>query len=480
MLILTTNLQAQETIFSLADYKNPEYFYQSLNLVFDENNSFSYHRQDQEYLMKNTTNGGNLGLNAHYIKFINSPERQVEGSADINLGMGNSLSDAKNDASTTKLQTLSMMGSLGLAESRRFYRTSGNFLEIGADLAIFTQNNFSNQKYTNINFNGTQENKKRTTLATQTITVSLLTGRGRIEQVQDARLAFFILDDLTRSGKLARQATQEDWLQLSGLITRLKYKRFFDTRLRKIAEITAIDSIFQANGLKKDSDAAYFTTITDNWNYSNNPVRNNGNRLFAGIEPSVSNTFNNNYEKEENLSVTEEHYRNNDFTLGCMAVLGYLSEKPLSMKWQRSAGVKAAVGGKQVFHSTNYIEPEMDDEKTYDYILPLLQLDASYGVGFYPNSRTWFTAKWWLSGGYCIAGNGVEPDEQHRSENDFYFYTGPQFNAYFYISEKLRLNVTYNGELRQDIVNYENEYQSNMNNFWLNQSARVIITYALF
>jgi hypothetical protein len=123
------------------------------------------------------------------------------------------------------------------------------------------------------------------------IEVPLLIGKGRIEQVQDARLAIYILDELQKKGRIARIPGEKDILAFASLISGIKNERFFDSRICKIAEIEKVDSFLQANALITVSDAAYFTTVNYNWDFSSGPVRKSGKRISAGIVPEFDNTY---------------------------------------------------------------------------------------------------------------------------------------------------------------------------------------------
>jgi hypothetical protein len=125
-----------------------------------------------------------------------------------------------------------------------------------------------------------------------------------------------------------------------------------------------------------------------------------------------------------------------------------------------------------------------EETKYYLTALPSLKLAADYGFGYYPNSRTWLTLKWWLLSGWDKEMNGDTKETKEDLQNRFYTYTGPQFNAYFYMSEKLRLNLTFNGELRIDDTKYTYEViegnPEKVKSTWWNQQVNAAITYALF
>ena len=150
--------------------------------------------------------------------------------------------------------------------------------------------------------------------------------------MQDARLSMYILEDLQKLNRENRLASDEDVLALARVITSLKYKRFFDNRLRKIAEITAIDSFLQKNNISGTADATYFTSLNDMWNYANNPVRNSGRRFFTGVETYYNYYYDYNHKNFQapasDPTERTEHHSNGNISL----VAGINYEKPVSIK----------------------------------------------------------------------------------------------------------------------------------------------------
>jgi hypothetical protein len=315
------------------------------------------------------------------------------------------------------------------------------------------------------------------------ISGALLIGKGRIEQVQDARMAMYLLEDLQKLNRQKQVASNEDVLALATEITRLKYKRFFDGRLRKIAEITALDSFLQKNGIAGTADATYFTSLTDNWNYSNNPVRNSGRRIFTGIEADYYYNFRS--QSTENI-MTVENSTNSEMKRqngGVFAVVGIAYEKPVSLKWQNSANMKVSFGFRQSsLHS--HIYDNVDPFTMYTESFPSVKLSGDYGFGYYPNSRTWLTFDWWIHTGWDKEMNGSSKQDKEDLYNRFYTYTGPQFRAYYYLSEKLRLSLAFNGEFRFDNYKYTREVfeddPEKASYTWWNQNINAALTYSLF
>ncbi len=313
---------------------------------------------------------------------------------------------------------------------------------------------------------------------------AILLGKGRIEQVQDARLALYLLDDLNKLNREKRPASDQDVLALAKLITSLKYKRFFDDRLRKIAEITAIDSFMRVNRLTGLTDAVYYTSLSDNWNFANNPVRLSGRRLFAGIEGELlyANAKDNSTNKETNESIYSTKRKQGD--VGLYAVAGIDFEKPVSLRWQQSANFKAGIGSTYQFRTYSEETTPADSSEYYGGT-PSIKLAAAYGCGYYPNSRTWFTVNWDITALYEKQNKGTIKKDQTFFQDTFTCYSGPKVQAYFYLSQKLRLNLSFQGWFRftndKSSYTYAQQEPATKNTiFDWNQQVNAGLIYSLF
>jgi len=487
ILLFSNPAKAQNTTFKLSDYKNPNYLYQALDLQFGFNSGMFVNRTS------NATNSSAASLSsqmvARYSRFSNSPKLQAETHISLNGGIGSTTSNYVpfNSISYEKSRnkSFSHIEGISIETVQRFYTEKQNYFEATGNLLTANQNNSQeNKTYTSGNW--TKQSKSSGKYFSNVLTGMLLVGKGRIEQVQDARLALYLLDDLNKLNRSKRTATDEDLLELAKLITSLKHKRFFDSRLQKIAEIEAIDLFMQNKNIASTTDAAYFTSLNDNWDFANNPVRYSGNRMFTGIEGSLAYNYNNNfaqYQPDDNYIVETTKKEN---LASIYLVTGLTHEKPKTIKWQNSASFKAGIGIRQGNETEKERNDMTNDTESSAYVeaVPSVKLSADYGFGFYPNSRTWLTINWWLLSGWDKELNGKTKSEKTDLQNSFYTYTGPQFRAYYYLSEKLRLNLTFNGELRLNHDKYTysvpegNDTEQTMT--WWNQQINASLTYSLF
>ncbi len=475
---------AQNTTFKLSDYKNPKYFYQTLDMNFGFGNSSNIQKNDNSsdfYNLKSYLSSVNAL--AYYSVYANSRKSQSEVYAYFNGGFSSSaqknLFDLANNES--RQSTLSNNESFSFGGTKRFYNEKQNYFEIGGSFSNSHSGNLSKNKSL-YNDNITNQTKNNSSTFYSNSDLALHIGKGRIEQVQDARMALYLIEDLHRMNRDKRPASDKDVLELAELITSLKYKRFFDNRLRKIAEITTIDSFMQQKGIVSSTDATYFTSLNDNWDFANNPARNSGWRVFAGVEGS----FGYNYNKGQvefikpSQSTQDQSYANNSLNVYLVAGVDY--EKPINLKWQNSASIKARFGSMST-KSTNKASGT-SDVTNYLSESPTMYLSASYGFGYYPNSRTWLTADWTLSSGYKKQFTGTSKSDKENSTNSFLLYTGPSAHAYYYLSERLRLSINFTGYLQLNNDNYITDIPENSDN---NQTKTVwdyhlnaSLTYSLF
>ena len=482
MIVLSaTSSFAQDSTFKLSDYKNPNYFYQTLDLNFGLNSGLSLDNINNG--SKSTSNYFSINSNAGatYSLFKNSPKTQTELYSSIQAGVGTWRDNSTNEKYdwTSKQKSVNQGENLNLRFLKRFYNSNQNYLEMNVGVNIGYTKYAYNSDQNSISIDSAiYSNKTKDEYFHNGLNGSVYIGTGRIEQVQDAMLAMYLLQDLQKLNRESRIATGEDVLALARTITTLKYKRFFDYRLRKIAEITAIDSFLRKNNISGTPDAAYFTSLTDNWNYANNPVRYSGKRIFTGIDANY--IYNYNYNQNEyNLSESKEHHS----LTGLFLVAGMNFENPISLSWQNSANLKIGAGiHQQIDYRKNLVA--ITETNYYLSAKPSLSLAADYGFGYYPNSRTWLTIRWWLQSGWDKEMDGNTKKEKEDLQNRFYTYTGPQFNAYYYLSEKLRLNLTFDGTFRFENQKYTYEVIAGnpvktTTTYW-NQQVRVTLTYSLF
>jgi hypothetical protein len=475
---------AQNTTFKLSDYKNPDYFYQTLDMNFGLNNSINlqkFNSEPNDYNQNNFRFSGDAQL--YYSNYANSLKSQSEMHASLSGDLTNASTHYTSETynSESKQNDFSNYESFNINGLKRFYNAKQNYFEINGSLGLgYRGMSGKNSRYNSDTLIGSDEDK--TINFNNSITGSFLIGTGRIEQVQDARLALFLLDDLKRLNREKRVSSDEDVMELARLITSLKYKRFFDDRLRKIAEISAIDSFMQLKGIVSKTDATYFTSLNDNWNFANNPARYSGWRLYTGIEGHFDYFY---YKNTSEIIMPAKDFiekNENRHGISAFAVAGLSHEKPISLKWQQSASVKGMFG--TYFRQSETKNTDSPDLNVYNGSLPTVFLSANFGYGYYPNSRTWLTANWSLVSRFEKLYLGSSKEDKENSSNTYYTYTGPQVEAYYYLSEKLRLSLAFSGQFTVDseknIDASPDGNDTRQTNTNYNQQLSAALTYSLF
>jgi len=475
---------AQDSTFKLSDYKNPNYFYQTLDLNFRLNSRSAGSKSDNtSHFHDGNRYDFSLNARAAYSLYSNSlkSQSQLDVWLPIFISKGGLHNIYELQNKEDKQNSFSHNEAFQIYGLKRFYNTQQNYFEVNGSISTgYSGNSGTSKNYdSDTIFNSISANHKG---ANYSMNGSFLIGNGRIEQVQDAQLALYLLEDMQRLNLDKRSVSNKEVLELARLITSLKYKRFFDDRLKKIAEITAIDSFMQKTGLVSISDAAYFTSLNDNWDYANNPARESGYRLFTGIQGSFASSSNRNHEETFVPVVTTTDRKSSRHESYLYLVAGLTHEKPINLKWQQSASVKASAGFKSMF--TSYGGTNVSDIKEYTSAIPALRINADYGYGFYPNSRTWLNANIYIAAIYEEQYAGTSKEDKELWQNSFSANTGLNVHAYYYLSEKLRLSVSFSGyydiyhdKFFNDLHNGTNDEETRSD--W-NHQMQATLTYSLF
>lgn len=427
---------AQES-FKLSDYKNPDYTYRMLDFNFnlDGNNSFIREKFDDDLHNSKAFTRFNASLSPTYNARKNTARYQGFQWAQLGIAPAWSFDRETVESPVFQEDISKSRGSsfdFSAYSINRFYNQKQQFVELGfnvqSGLVLGKEDYESTPK--------TYPFKYKTTRQDYNIGIEIpvMVGIGRIEEVQDARLAVYILEDLTRSGDLTREPDPDEILELARFITRIKNKRYFDQRLRHISEITAVDSLLDAMGLKAKSGASYYTLLNDNWSHSAGPVRSSGSRLSIGLRPSfffqsfeTVNYINDSIATQPQLS----DFKSEQVITGILLLAQYALEKPINLYWQNSTNFSA---GYSLSHQDN-------KTMSYEITSRRLNISASNTVGYYPNSRTSIQ----LGTHASYSHNFIEyPEDDNETYSLFpsRVIAGIYALADYYVSPRLRLNLT--------------------------------------
>ena len=239
-------------------------------------------------------------------------------------------------------------------------------------------------------------------------------GKGRIEQVQDFRQAILIFRELEKKGSLKRNPTEKEVVELATLISKLKNQRVFDSRKRKQADLTEINSYLNKNELITKTDILYFIGLEDMWVFGGLQTRESGNQIKLIFTPEFNYNISG-IQKEDPNYETGSWAVNTDFI--------FISKIPLSNQFQSNFEIGMYNKVSDHYKVSNESEP---------YKSFVTDLMGTYSLGFYPNTRTYLNIT-------SIAGIGHSSFEKIFENGYFNSWLSFSSNGYYYISERLRI-----------------------------------------
>jgi hypothetical protein len=414
---------AQLNDFNLSDYKLPDLDRKTIETRFNLNGDNLFEKLPNSvisnfYEINRNYFGSSAFLN--YNHYVNNAKYQRNSTYGIDFY--SNYYNRKQDGELFN-KSNQMRSALYIQTENRRYFEGSSFIE--ADVNATYSYSIDNNWYKSMDSTVTDDNRQTHTILAY---VPLKIGRGRIEEVQDARQAVYILDELAKVERMSMDKTDEEVLEFARHISQLKNKRFFDARLRRIAEIESLDSFLIANDYLLKSDARYFTTLTDFWDYGDRPLRNSGTRFSAAIIPGYYN-YNYNYVGE---GTVYSEYGNNVNALILDAGLEFKHEKPINLKWQNSIDLNGYVG----VIKGNTKDETNDIENSYT--MPNIQLEFYQTYGFYPNTRTDMRFSYAIQYVQVFDKSDVEKDILGAEGKGAKASTNISVN--YYISPKFRLN----------------------------------------
>lgn len=444
---------AQEPDYKLGSYVNPDFKRKELDISFNSVGNF-YKTTDS----KNNTINGDLGL--RYSSISNSEKDQAYTYAYLS-GIAGSQSGESD-----KLRNASTM--LNISREAFHFFKSKTFIELSPNIIVtyrYDQENDDN--YYNGTVDGTRvmgEYNSKSNYFSSNIRLKLGIGKGRIEDVRDARQAMFVLQELQKKNLLKRTLTNDEVNALTEQITLIKNQRYYDYRVQLIDEISRVDSFLVANNfVDKENSVLYYTSLYDKWMYGDRDMRKAGSYIKGGISPEYEFTDNRGgFSFLSDLSLETYKYLNISSYYGAALYVDYSNEKPLSLAWQSSfnAGVSSGL----------YKHRRIDDNfyKT--------RIKLNYTLGYYPNTRTY------ISGGISCSYDWDRNSYRSNNYSDYekrefirYFYSDLNIKGYYFLSPQLRLF----GECRFyyfDQNSARNVYRTN----YPATSFQLGITYAVF
>jgi hypothetical protein len=444
-LFLLLHSFAQYENFDLSKYRLPEMTRHQLDFNFDSEGNFR-------------SNFSNDSLIETYygIEVYEQKYNKIEDGANLQYSFYRNSNKLQASAEGNFSSNYMREKNRGFRVSETNERFFGNAIEASSDFKIFNPQNWflnlspefslSGSKLKSLNGGNSDEERTNSRTSAELLIGG---GKGRIEQVQDFRHAILLLQELDGAG-LKRDLTEAEVYELSVLISELKNERFFDSRIRKKKDLTAIDSFLVEKGVvSENNEIAYFVGLEDIWEFGALQVRESGNqvRFLAGPEYYKSRSkYGDN--DENKLEQVEIH-----------AALDYFSRKPISLKWQRIFDV-----GLNYLNTDNLVKENISTGSTKHYS----QAYTTINFGFFPNTRT--SMFMWGRAELNNWSYGKILEERIA----FRFSSG--FSVNYYISAKLRLSGYTNFRHEKDGLFNENTIEATSNRF----SYGLYLNYAIF
>ncbi len=363
-------VSAQDSSFHIKDYKFRTLGFRALQLDINLNGNSFNSKQANSSDSKSRSFNTSPGID--YFRIISTDKRQHQSSIFIRPSYNSSY-----NSNVSEIKDRNFGYSSAWNRTDRLFVKNNFFFEVGNSLNSTSTNN----RILSIN----SEVKNGFTSIRNTFSFGV--GKGRLENVQDAQMALFIASDLQKIGLLNKQLNKEEMNELSKLITQINNVRVFDNRIRRIYELSKIDSFFKAHNLVNNASIAYFTTVNDNWALSFNPGRLSGTQFYFRLRPSIEWT---NQRSDQTNTLNFEKRNMKNFIYAYEPVIGLEIQKPTSLQWQQSMGASFSFLQEwQItrFEFSNTSNPNEQLTKNNNSGNGLL-LNSFYGIGYYPNNRT--------------------------------------------------------------------------------------------
>jgi hypothetical protein len=447
-------LKAQYDDFDISKYKLPDIKTSSLDLQVNLNHNFQSIHDEGETDFDYTSQSITGVLYADFYHFRNSEKYQ--GSQTLSIVYNPNYRKTIRNDMTEKYNY--NYASINYNSINRFYGKSSYFVELLP--SVYYSPYTINSSY--------DDNSEKSIEHIFIVSAPVSFGYGRIEPVQDGRLAIYIIDELEKEGRIVNRPDEKTILKLAGEISRIKRKRFFDSRIRKIEELQTIDSFLVATNIVSQNDIVYFSHLNDQWDYAFGPERNSGFSVNFGF----NNMFHLARDWSESIDGSADPVSSliklNEFTVGGFGMLQY--SKPLNLRWQSDLTFRLPYD----YMITRDPRNITDDEN--DYTTHRIKPTLNYSIRYLPDSRTSLGLS---AGGYYKYMFGARKEysdlygyviDLDGREREFYFLTTLEINYYF--SPQFRLQAFWSMRLNNtrtvmdseslsfDEINKHNNFQN--------------------
>ena len=392
--------------YPLKDFIAPEIEYRRMDLGTGFNSNGGNNFDD-----KTGNNQTSLNFYLYYYEYLNlkNVQRTEVSSFHTDYASGRRKKDS------IKNTGYNLNTSLWYATQTRLYRKNNRFWGIHGNLNYTISTQRSKE---------TSEERKKYLSQNFQITPYLSYGKGRIQPIESARQAMDILLSLQKYGRLAKTPGKTMIDSLARVANRIRYKRFFDSRFKRIYQLEELDKALQNMGLVDTADMVYFANLSDIWNYALSFKRGTGIRYEGGLIPRV---FSRIY-KAEDPNIPEED-KKQTMTYGAFGFFSFNRMRPISYAWQSDLMIDLTVG--YDFSKTKNENNENNEVTKEDHSYFRSMLNASWQFGYFPNTRTFAGIT-----PYAALTYKIEKD----ADKTFGMNTGFQISSYYYLSPRLRMS----------------------------------------
>lgn len=435
---------SQDKNFDLSRYKFPDYKRHELEFNVGSNGQ-NYHWSQVysspidgtwKYIdQKNNYNNSILNLSYSFTRYTRKREEYIYSNLNSSYFFDKIVNQAGSKTSN------SFQTDLSIFANERYYLTENKwFLEVNPGLS--TDFGASQEKLP-------EQIKSKRNGHSLYLGVDLGGGIGRIEHTSDLWQAYYILKDLEKQGILSRNLEENDFFEFARTASQLKNKRFFDFRLKKIAEMKSLDSLLLKNKLITDGNVYYYSTLSDYWNFATIADRFSGKVLNILIAPLYRYQYSHEAEKNKTTKNSTEINSSINFNYS----------KQLNLFWDQFFRINLA--------NITYLN---NNDFGYDYPDNLLKISSSMGYSYFPNFRTKFSSSVSYMGRQF---NSDINENQTRITTEWSNYLKFDNTLYYYISPQLRIEANVG-------INYWDKIPGNVQEKMLNTSYGFSFKYAIF
>jgi hypothetical protein len=432
LLIIASATMAQNPEFNLKNYKTTNYERSNLDLLFnlnaaagnssDANNNSLTTNSYQNVLVYN------LNVVPNYSKIIYSEKKIInyEAAMDIKNNYSNQWLQKKDTLThTDKLRNSSGDYSVSGSyyQDNYYSSTNRNFLKFGGYIStnLTSQNSLSTLADSSA--------KSVVTSFTTHAGVIIGHGHGRIENVEDAVEAIYILNDLSKANLLNRKYTDTDIKVVADKITLIRKERYFDERLYRQKALKELFSLLYEIGLVRSGNIDIYNVLNDYHFMAGISQRPSGHKIEYYLSGSISY-----YQIRHSNSILSTYNNSNSKNLGFSC--NYYFHDPISIKWQQDFTANFNVSNLWMAEQSRVdSNPDSKGETSNQTFSGNLGLE--YSIGFFPNTRTYCGL---TSDIYCF--EYINSDEYDKNYHPT-INASIGLNTYYYLSEKVRITGSF-------------------------------------